>query len=126
MLFDGKSAEEVIKAIDERQAKHQTYRYDYEPKREAQEAKIVNASEFVESESAKDKAVKAEESKAEKTDTAEEKAESLTEEISAENPVEEKSADEKPAAKKPATARKPRKAPVKKDDKPEGGDDKAE
>lgn len=126
MLFDGKSAEEVIKAIDERQAKHQTYRYDYEPKREAQEAKIINASEFVESESAKDKAVKAEESKAEKTDTAEEKAESLTEEISAENPVEEKSADEKPAAKKPATARKPRKAPVKKDDKPEGGDDKAE
>lgn len=121
MLFDGKSAEEVIKAIDERQAKHQTYRYDYEPKREAQEAKIINASEFVESESAKDKAVKAEESKAEKTDTAEEKAESLTEEISAENPVEEKSADEKPA-----TARKPRKAPVKKDDKPEGGDDKAE
>lgn len=126
MLFDGKSAEEVIKAIDERQAKHQTYRYDYEPKREAQEAKIINASEFVESENAKDKAVKAEESKAEKTDTAEEKAESLTEEISAENPVEEKSADEKPAAKKPATARKPRKAPVKKDDKPEGGDDKAE
>lgn len=126
MLFDGKSAEEVIKAIDERQAKHQTYRYDYEPKREAQEAKIINASEFVESESAKDKAVKAEESKAEKTDTAEEKEESLTEEISAENPVEEKSADEKPAAKKPATARKPRKAPVKKDDKPEGGDDKAE
>lgn len=126
MLFDGKSAEEVIKAIDERQAKHQTYRYDYEPKREAQEAKIINASEFVESEIAKDKAVKAEESKAEKTDTAEEKAESLTEEISAENPVEEKSADEKPAAKKPATARKPRKAPVKKDDKPEGGDDKAE
>lgn len=126
MLFDGKSAEEVIKAIDERQAKHQTYRYDYEPKREAQEAKIVNASEFVESESAKDKAVKAEESKAEKTDTAEEEAESLTEEISAENPVEEKSADEKPAANKPAAARKPRKAPVKKDDKPEGGDDKAE
>ena len=126
MLFDGKSADEVIKAIDERQAKHQTYRYDYEPKREAQEAKIINASEFVESENAKDKAVKAEESKAEKTDTAEEKAESLTEEISAENPVEEKSADEKPAAKKPATARKPRKAPVKKDDKPEGGDDKAE
>ena len=126
MLFDGKSAEEVIKAIDERQAKHQTYRYDYEPKREAQEAKIINASEFVESESAKDKAVKAEESKAEKTDTAEEKEESLTEEISAENPVEEKSADEKPAAKKPAAARKPRKAPVKKDDKPEGGDDKAE
>ena len=126
MLFDGKSAEEVIKAIDERQAKHQTYRYDYEPKREAQEAKIINASEFVESESAKDKAVKAEESKAEKTDTAEEKEESLTEEITAENPVEEKSADEKPAAKKPATARKPRKAPVKKDDKPEGGDDKAE
>ena len=126
MLFDGKSAEEVIKAIDERQAKHQTYRYDYEPKREAQEAKIINASEFVESESAKDKAVKAEESKAEKTDTAEEEAESLTEEISAENPVEEKSADEKPAAKKPAAARKPRKAPVKKDDKPEGGDDKAE
>jgi len=126
MLFDGKSAEEVIKAIDERQAKHQTYRYDYEPKREAQEAKIINASEFVESESAKDKAVKAEESKAEKTDIAEEKVESLTEEISAENPVEEKSADEKPAAKKPATARKPRKAPVKKDDKPEGGDDKAE
>ena len=126
MLFDGKSAEEVIKAIDERQAKHQTYRYDYEPKREAQEAKIINASEFVESENAKDKAVKAEESKAEKTDTAEEKEESLTEEISAENPVEEKSADEKPAAKKPATARKPRKAPVKKDDKPEGGDDKAE
>ena len=126
MLFDGKSADEVIKAIDERQAKHQTYRYDYEPKREAQEAKIINASEFVESESAKDKAVKAEESKAEKTDTAEEKEESLTEEISAENPVEEKSADEKPAAKKPAAARKPRKAPVKKDDKPEGGDDKAE
>ncbi|HIU81220.1 MAG TPA: ATP-dependent zinc metalloprotease FtsH [Candidatus Ornithoclostridium faecavium] len=126
MLFDGKSAEEVIKAIDERQAKHQTYRYDYEPKREAQEAKIINASEFVESENAKDKAVKAEESKAEKTDTAEEKEESLTEEISAENPVEEKSADEKPAAKKPAAARKPRKAPVKKDDKPEGGDDKAE
>ena len=126
MLFDGKSAEEVIKAIDERQAKHQTYRYDYEPKREAQEAKIINASEFVESESAKDKAVKAEESKAEKTDTAEEKEESLTEEISAEKPVEEKSADEKPAAKKPAAARKPRKAPVKKDDKPEGGDDKAE
>lgn len=126
MLFDGKSAEEVIKAIDERQAKHQTYRYDYEPKREAQEAKIINASEFVESENAKDKAVKAEESKAEKTDTAEEKAESLTEEISAENPVEEKPADEKPAAKKLATARKPRKAPVKKDDKPEGGDDKAE
>lgn len=126
MLFDGKSAEEVIKAIDERQAKHQTYRYDYEPKREAQEAKIINASEFVESENAKDKVVKAEESKAEKTDTAEEKEESLTEEISAENPVEEKSADEKPAAKKPATARKPRKAPVKKDDKPEGGDDKAE
>ena len=126
MLFDGKSAEEVIKAIDERQAKHQAYRYDYEPKREAQEAKIINASEFVESESAKDKAVKAEESKAEKTDTAEEKEESLTEEISAENPVEEKSADEKPAAKKPAAARKPRKAPVKKDDKPEGGDDKAE
>ena len=112
MLFDGKSAEEVIKAIDERQAKHQTYRYDYEPKREAQEAKIINASEFVESENAMDKAVKAEESKAEKTDTAEEKEESLTE--------------EKPAAKKPATARKPRKAPVKKDDKPEGGDDKAE
>ena len=126
MLFDGKSAEEVIKAIDERQAKHQTYRYDYEPKREAQEAKIINASEFVESENAKDKAVKAEESKVEKTDTAEEKEESLTEEISAENPVEEESADEKPAAKKPATARKPRKAPVKKDDKPEGGDDKAE
>ena len=126
MLFDGKSAEEVIKAIDERQAKHQTYRYDYEPKREAQEAKIINASEFVESENAKDKAVKAEESKAEKTDTAKEKEESLTEEISAENPVEEKSADEKPAAKKPAAARKPRKAPVKKDDKPEGGDDKAE
>ena len=126
MLFDGKSAEEVIKAIDERQAKHQTYRYDYEPKREAQEAKIINASEFVESENAKDKAVKAEESKAEKTDTAEEKEESLTEEISAENPVEEKSADEKPAAKKPAAARKPRKAPVKKDDKPEDGDDKAE
>ena len=126
MLFEGKSAEEVIKAIDERQAKHQTYRYDYEPKREEQEAKIINASEFVESESAKDKAVKAEESKAEKTDTAEEKEESLTEEISAENPVEEKSADEKPAAKKPAAVRKPRKAPVKKDDKPEGGDDKAE
>lgn len=126
MLFDGKSAEEVIKAIDERQAKHQTYRYDYEPKREAQEAKIINASEFVESENANDKAVKAEESKAEKTDTAGEKEESLTEEISAENPVEEKPADEKPVAKKPAAARKPRKAPVKKDDKPEGGDDKAE
>lgn len=35
MLFDGKSADEVVKAIDERLAKHETYRYDYEPKREA-------------------------------------------------------------------------------------------
>lgn len=62
MLFDGKSADEVIKAIDERQAKHETYRYDYEPKREEMEAKIVSAQEFVENKQDKkadDKAVKA-------------------------------------------------------------------
>lgn len=111
MLFEGKSAEDVIKAIDERQAKHRTYRYDYEPKREAQEAKIISAGEFVESENAKDKAAKTDESTAKEPETA----------------VKIKpSAEEKPAENKPATAKKPRKTSAKKVDKPEGGDGKLE
>lgn len=126
MLFDGKSAEEVIKAIDERQAKHQTYRYDYEPKREAQEAKTVSASEFVESETVRDKA-KAEESKAEKNAA---EGPSLAEKPADEKPVGEKTADEKDGSEKPAeskpAARKPRKASSEKADKPAGGDDKPE
>ena len=103
MLFDGKSADEVIKAIDERQARHETYRYDYEPKREAQETKIVSASEFT--------ADKAEKPVKEQ-------------ETPAETEVKENSA-ETPAEVKPV--RKPRKT-VKKDDvaKPEDGDDKKE
>lgn len=127
MLFEGKSAEEVIKAIDERQAKHQTYRYDYEPKREAQEAKIVSAGEFVESENAKDKAAKTDESNAKEPETAVKTKPSAEEKPAEETKAEEKpadgkSAEEKPAESKPATAKKPRKAPAKKDDKPEGGD----
>ena len=127
MLFDGRSAEEVIKAIDERQAKHQTYRYDYEPKREQAEAKGMTASEFVASESAKDKAVKAQEG--------EEKGADVAEKSVAEKPADEKTADEKPSEEKaqekaeekqPATAKKPRKAPAKKSDKPEGGDGTSE
>ena len=105
MLFDGKSADEVIKAIDERQARHETYRYDYEPKREEQEAKIVSASEFT-------------------AEKAEKQAPLKEQEKPAETEVEESSA-ETPAEVKPV--RKPRKT-VKKDDvaKPEDGDDKKE
>ena len=105
MLFDGKSADEVIKAIDERQARHETYRYDYEPKREEQEAKIVSASEFT-------------------AEKAEKQAPLKEQEKPAETEVEECSA-ETPAEVKPV--RKPRKT-VKKDDvaKPEDGDDKKE
>lgn len=105
MLFDGKSADEVIKAIDERQARHETYRYDYEPKREEQEAKIVSASEFT-------------------AEKAEKKAPVKEQEKPAETEVEECSA-EAPAEVKPD--RKPRKT-VKKDDvaKPEDSDDKKE
>lgn len=105
MLFDGKSADEVIKAIDERQARHETYRYDYEPKREEQEAKIVSASEFT-------------------AEKAEKQAPVKEQEKPAETEVEESSA-ETPAEVKPV--RKPRKT-VKKDDvvKPEDGDDKKE
>ena len=105
MLFDGKSADEVIKAIDERQARHETYRYDYEPKREEQEAKIVSASEFT-------------------AEKAEKKAPVKEQEKPTETEVEECSA-ETPAEVKPV--RKPRKT-VKKDDvaKPEDGDDKKE
>ena len=105
MLFDGKSAEEVVKAIDERQARHETYRYDYEPKREEQEAKIVSASEFT-------------------AEKAEKQAPLKEQEKPTETEVEECSA-ETPAEVKPV--RKPRKT-VKKDDvaKPEDGDDKKE
>ena len=105
MLFDGKSADEVIKAIDERQARHETYRYDYEPKREEQEAKIVSASEFT-------------------AEKAEKQAPLKEQEKPTETEVEECSA-ETPAEVKPV--RKPRKT-VKKDDvaKPEDGDDKKE
>lgn len=105
MLFDGKSADEVIKAIDERQARHETYRYDYEPKREEQEAKIVSASEFT-------------------AEKAEKQAPLKEQEKPTETEVEECSA-EAPAEVKPV--RKPRKT-VKKDDvaKPEDGDDKKE
>ena len=120
MLFDGKSAEEVIKAIDERQAKHQTYRYDYEPKREQAEAKAMSASEFVES--ASEKTVKAQESGEVKSeDVAENEETSVAEKSEEGKSSDEKPVEEKPAAKKPV-ARKPRKAPAKKDDKPEGGD----
>ncbi len=114
MLFDGKSAEEVIKAIDERQAKHQTYRYDYEPKREQAEAKAMSASEFVES--ASEKTVKAQESGEVKSEDVAENEETSV----AEKSEEGRSSDEKSAEEKPA--RKPRKAPAKKADKPEGGD----
>ena len=114
MLFDGKSAEEVIKAIDERQAKHQTYRYDYEPKREQAEAKAMSASEFVES--ASEKTVKAQESGEVKSEDVAEKEETFV----AEKSEEGRASDEKSAEEKPA--RKPRKAPAKKADKPEGGD----
>ena len=131
MLFEGKSAEDVIKAIDERQAKHRTYRYDYEPKREAQEAKIISAGEFVESENAKDKAAKTDESTAKEPETAvkikpsaEEKPAEETK--AEEKPADGKSAEEKPAENKPATAKKPRKTSAKKVDKPEGGDGKLE
>ena len=105
MLFDGKSADEVIKAIDERQARHETYRYDYEPKREEQEAKIVSASEFTAEKAEKQAPVKEQEKP----------AETEVEECSAETPAEVK------------PVRKPRKT-VKKDDvaKPEDGDDKKE
>lgn len=105
MLFDGKSADEVIKAIDERQARHETYRYDYEPKREEQEAKIVSASEFT-------------------AEKAEKQAPLKEQEKPTETEVEECSA-ETPAEVKPV--RKPRKT-VKKEDvaKPEDGDDKKE
>lgn len=105
MLFDGKSADEVIKAIDERQARHETYRYDYEPKREEKEAKIVSASEFT-------------------AEKAEKQAPVKEQEKPTETEVEESSA-ETPAEVKPV--RKPRKT-VKKDDvvKPEDGDDKKE
>ena len=120
MLFDGKSAEEVIKAIDERQAKHQTYRYDYEPKREQAEAKAMSASEFVES--ASEKTVKAQESGEVKSeDVAENEETSVAEKSEEGKSSDEKPVEEKPAAKKPV-ARKPRKAPAKKADKPEGGD----
>ena len=120
MLFDGKSAEEVVKAIDERQAKHETYRYDYEPKREARES--VSASEFVEREVAKEKTVKAEESKAEKAEEkpATDKAESSDEA----EPAKETPADE--IAEKKPVARKPRKSPAKKDGDNDGGADKSE
>ena len=114
MLFDGRSAEEVIKAIDERQAKHQTYRYDYEPKREQAEAKGMTASEFVASES--EKTVKAQESGEVKSEDVAENEETSV----AEKSEEGRSSDEKSAEEKPA--RKPRKAPAKKADKPEGGD----
>ena len=114
MLFDGKSAEEVIKAIDERQAKHQTYRYDYEPKREQAQAKAMSASEFVES--ASEKTVKAQESGEVKSEDVAENEETSV----AEKSEEGRSSDEKSAEEKPA--RKPRKAPAKKADKPEGGD----
>ena len=114
MLFDGKSAEEVIKAIDERQAKHQTYRYDYEPKREQAQAKAMSASEFVES--ASEKTVKAQESGEVKSEDVAEKEETFV----AEKSEEGRASDEKSAEEKPA--RKPRKAPAKKADKPEGGD----
>ena len=105
MLFDGKSADEVIKAIDERQARHETYRYDYEPKREEQEAKIVSASEFTAEKAEKQAPVKEQEKP----------VETEVEECSAETPAEVK------------PVRKPRKT-VKKDDvaKPEDGDDKKE
>ena len=105
MLFDGKSADEVIKAIDERQARHETYRYDYEPKREEQEAKIVSASEFTAEKAEKQAPVKEQEKP----------TETEVEECSAETPAEVK------------PVRKPRKT-VKKDDvaKPEDGDDKKE
>ncbi len=131
MLFEGNSAEDVIKAIDERQAKHRTYRYDYEPKREAQEAKIISAGEFVESENAKDKAAKTDESKAKEPETAVNIKPSAEEKPAEETKAEEKPADgksveETPAENKPATAKKPRKAPAKKDDKPAGGDDSEE
>lgn len=115
MLFDGKSAEEVIKAIDERQARHETYRYDYEPKREAMEAKIVSASEFVESASAEKKAEKADE----KPQAKEEKPAEATAEDSQVKASEEKK-ESAPAVKKP------RKSAAKKTDKPESGDGKAE
>lgn len=115
MLFDGKSAEEVIKAIDERQARHETYRYDYEPKREAMEAKIVSASEFVESASAEKKAEKADE----KPQAKEEKP--------AEAPAEDSPVKASEEKKESAPAvKKPRKTAAKKTDKPEGGDGKAE
>ena len=131
MLFEGKSAEDVIKAIDERQAKHRTYRYDYEPKREAQEAKIISAGEFVESENAKDKAAKTDESTAKEPETAVKIKPSVEEKPAEETKAEEKpadgkSAEEKPAENKPATAKKPRKTSAKKVDKPEGGDGKLE
>lgn len=115
MLFDGKSAEEVIKAIDERQARHETYRYDYEPKREAMEAKIVSASEFVESASAEKKAEKADGKPQEK------------EEKPAEAPAEDSQVKASEEKKESAPAvKKPRKSAAKKTDKPEGGDGKAE
>ena len=105
MLFDGKSADEVIKAIDDRQARHETYRYDYEPKCEEQEAKIVSASEFTAEKAEKQAPVKEQEKP----------TETEVEECSAETPAEVK------------PVRKPRKT-VKKDDvaKPEDGDDKKE
>ena len=128
MLFEGKSAEDVIKAIDERQAKHRTYRYDYEPKREAQEAKIISAGEFVESENAKDKAEKTNErtAKEPETEVKIKPYETVEEKKAEEKPADGKSAEEKPAESKPATAKKQRKAPAKKVDKPEGGGDKLE
>lgn len=103
MLFEGKSADEVVKAIDERQAKHETYRYDYEPKREQKEAKTVSASEFVESAKADDaKPAPVKEESAEEADApAEQKAE------------EKKEAPAEQTEKKPA-ARKPRKTSAKK------------
>lgn len=121
----------INNGIDERQGKHRTYRYDYEPKREAQEAKIISAGEFVESENAKDKAAKTDESTAKEPETAvkikpsaEEKPAEETK--AEEKPADGKSAEEKPAENKPATAKKPRKTSAKKVDKPEGGDGKLE
>ena len=94
MLFEGKSADEVIKAIDERQAKHQTYRYDYEPKKE-KEAKIVSAEEFTESV----RPVPAKEEKQEKAPETEQEKDAKQEgDSSQEKPV--KKTTRKPAAKK--------------------------